>query len=251
MTRLILTGDDFGASHAVNEAVEAQYQAGRLTQASLMIHGVEMEEAKRIALRNPGLCVGLHLTLCAGSREGATALTDALGNFEPSPARAGWRYHWNSALFPAICAEIEEQFARFLAAGFAPIYWDGHTHLHLHPTIFCATLPVARVHGFRAVRLLQRQNPFGVGWVFNRLSASAKSQLGEIRFAERTFGLRETGRVDDRAFDEMQNAARCCDLAEIYYHPGLDGPVLEKRAEWHPTLRLTNWRDVDDAAESR
>jgi len=41
---LLITGDDFGVSHQVNEAIEAQYLAGRLTQTSLMIHGEAVEE---------------------------------------------------------------------------------------------------------------------------------------------------------------------------------------------------------------
>ena len=247
MTKLLVTGDDFGVSHAVNEAIEMQYQAGRLTQASLMIHGRQMDEAKRIALRNPGLCVGLHLTLCAGSREGLTVLTDAKGNFELSPAAAGWRYHWKSNLFPAIQAEIEEQFARFREAGFAPVYWDGHTHLHLHPTIFRASLPIARDHGFGAVRLLAMESTgvSALAWIFKRLSASAKRHLGNIRSADRTFGLQETGRVDDLILTQMETQAARFDLAEIYYHPGVDGPK-----NWRPTAPLTSWKEVLDASSN-
>ncbi len=250
MTRLLITGDDFGSNHAVNEAVEAQYQAGRLSQASLMIHGRELDEAKRIALRNPGLCVGLHLTLCSAARQSRTKLTDARGNFESSPTVAGVRYYWNSRLRPAIRAEIEEQFARFAAAGFPPIYWDGHTHLHLHPTIFCETLPVARAHGFRAVRLLHTENAGFLGWIFKRLSHGARHQLDGIQHVERTFGLSETGRVDDATFIQMQKRASACELAEIYYHPGVDGPHW---AELDSTLRLTSWKEmlsVDASGES-
>ncbi len=241
MTRLLITGDDFGSSHAVNEAVEAQYQAGRLSQASLIIHGAELEEAKRIALRHPGLCVGLHLTLCSAARQGRTKLTDARGNFEPSPTVAGVKYYWNSRLRPAIRAEIEEQFARFAAAGFPPIYWDGHTHLHLHPTIFRETLPVATAHEFRAVRLLQTENAGFLGWIFNRLSYSAARQLDGIQHTGQIFGLSETGRVDDTNFIQMQKRASACELVEIYYHPGVDGP---QRAELDSTLQLTSWKEV-------
>ena len=248
MTRLLITGDDFGASHEVNEAVEAQYQAGRLSQASLMIHGRCLDEAKRNALRNPGLCVGLHLTLCTAARGGQTELTDTEGNFEPSPALAGVKYFADARLRAALRAEIEEQFVLFLAAGFPPVYWDGHTHLHLHPTIFQETLPIARRHGFRAVRLLQTQNTGLLGWIFNQLSASARKQLGNVQFADRTFGLRETGKVDDAAFARLLLAARSYEMAEIYYHPGVDGP---REGELPAGLRLTSWREIDAALESR
>ena len=143
---LIVTGDDFGRSAEVNEAVERFHRAGLLTQASLMVNEPGVEEAVRIARRNPGLTVGLHLTLCSGRASGKTPLADGRGFLPPSPAWAGLRYAFDRALRPALRAEIEAQFEAFAGLGFPPVYWDGHTHLHLHPAVFDLTLPVAVAH---------------------------------------------------------------------------------------------------------
>jgi len=67
LKRLIINADDFGLSAGVNRAVEIAWQEGILTQASLISGGEAFEEAVEIAWRNPGLQVGLHLTLVQGT----------------------------------------------------------------------------------------------------------------------------------------------------------------------------------------
>lgn len=241
---LIITGDDFGRSHAINEAIEAHHQAGFLTQASLMIHEPFAEEAVRIARRNPGLCVGLHLTLCAAARSGASPLTDATGNFEPRPGRAGWRYFWDRRLETALQAEIREQFERFAATRLPAVYWDGHTHLHLHPTIFRLTLPLAWAAGFRAVRLVQTDGCGSLGWIFHHLSRSA-GKTG-LHHSDRLLGLAETGKMDGARMSAAISRSGWGPLTEIYYHPGLDGHdldfprLLDQLAR--QKIRLANWR---------
>ena len=225
MKTLILTGDDFGRSARVNEAIERCHEAGVLTQASLMVNEPHAEEAARIAHRHPRLCVGLHLTLCAGRASQISALTDAAGNFEPSPAKAGLRYFFRPSLESALTAEIRAQFEKFRALGFAPTYWDGHTHLHLHPTIFRFTLPIAREHGFRFTRLLREPRPRSLlGHIFAALSA--RERTNNIGHADQVCGLRETGRMTNaalhRLLERLPNG-----LTEIYFHPGAEPEELD------------------------
>src|SRR5437763_11364658 len=81
---LIVTGDDFGRSHEVNEAIERCHVAGFLTQASLMVNEPFADEAVRIAQRHPALRVGLHLTLCDGRASVVSAITNEEGEFCPA-----------------------------------------------------------------------------------------------------------------------------------------------------------------------
>lgn len=224
---LLITGDDFGVSHQVNEAIEAQYLAGRLTQASLMIHGNAVEEAVRIARRHPQLGVGLHLTLVEGTRPTSTALTDVGGRFPTDPAMAGWRYFYRRDLREAIRQEIVEQFGLFRERDFVPVYWDGHLHFHLHPVVFEEASMVAKDHGFRAVRLLVTQGAGFFGLVFNLLSCVKKRRLdvSNIYFPSQVWGFAETGRMNDAHFARAVEESRAVDVGEIYYHPGVDGPV--------------------------
>jgi len=224
LKHLIVTGDDFGRSHEVNEAIERAYGAGFLTQASLMVNEPCVEEAARIAARHPALCVGLHLTLCDGRASSVSKLTNAAGEFCASPARAGWRYAFRPSLVEPLQHEIRAQFDRFRSFGFAPTYWDGHAHLHLHPTILRGTLPIAVEHRFRAMRLVREPGSWALlPQIFERLSRSAIPALQRhaIAFVDYTFGLRDTGRITTEIASRiLQNLPD--GVSEFYFHPGAE-----------------------------
>ncbi len=73
MKYLIVNADDFGASRGINRAILELYELGVLTSASLMITMPAAADAVRLARQNPGLGVGLHVTLTG---EDATAFVD-------------------------------------------------------------------------------------------------------------------------------------------------------------------------------
>jgi predicted glycoside hydrolase/deacetylase ChbG (UPF0249 family) len=218
MRRAIITGDDFGRSHAVNEAVERLHRAGFLTQASLMVGGCAVDEAVRIARANPRLRVGLHLVAC-GERPGWNGLRWAFSR----PAREG------------MARRVRDQFAAFAALGLGASYFDGHFHLHLHPAVFDVALGEAR--GFRACRLVRE-----AGWggvlppVFRALSRRAAPRLAAagIAAADRTWGLSRSGRLTTGLLESY--LAACGEgWTEIYLHPGaeageIDGARLAARA---------------------
>ena len=227
MKLLIVTGDDFGRSAGVNEAIAAYHAAGALTQASLMVAESHATEAAAIARAHPRLCVGLHLTLSAGRATQPSALTDRHGSFTRSPAAAGLRYALDPRLREPLRLEIRRQFEAFRALGLPPTYWDGHTHLHLHPTVFEFTLPIAREFGFRFTRLVREPcRPAILPWIFNQLSAHAQRALGGtgIGFADRVYGLRRTGRIDKPWLDKTLRALPL-GVSEIYFHPGAEGSL--------------------------
>ncbi|SRR5579862_559182 len=229
MKRLIVTGDDFGISPKVNAEIERFHREGLLTQASLMVNGDALEEAVRIARRNPGLTVGLHLALCDAKGSAVSALTDARRNLIPSPARAGLRYAFDRRLRDALEKEIESQFERFLTLGFSPAYWDGHTHLHLHPTVLRMSLPAASKGGFGFTRLVREPKPARpVPLVFHGLSRAAIPKLRDrgITYADQVYGLSETGAMDMPSFSRIV-ASLGDGWSELYFHPGVDGADIE------------------------
>lgn len=234
LTRIVITGDDFGISPTVNAAIEAYHRAGALHQAGLMVAEEHVAEAVEIAHRNPELRVGLHLVLCDGRATEPSALTDASGRFTPSPGRAGCRYAFDPRLREPLRREIRNQFERFVSLGLSPTYWDGHTHLHLHPLIFRLALPIAREFGFKSTRLVREPGAFAlVPWIFQRLSASVKPRLDEagITYADQVFGLRSTGHMTEPAFHHAFENAH--GTTEVYFHPGAEAlpPPPERLAQ--------------------
>ncbi len=61
--RLIVRGDDMGSSQASNEAAVRCFRDGVMRDVELMAVGPWFPEAARLLRENPGLDVGLHLTL--------------------------------------------------------------------------------------------------------------------------------------------------------------------------------------------
>lgn len=229
MKQLIITGDDFGRSHEVNEAIERAHAAGFLTQASLMVNEPCAEEAVRIAQRHPTLCVGLHLTLCDGRASAVSALTDETGRFSSSPAWAWMRYAFLPSLTEPLRREIDAQFTRFCAFGLEPTYWDGHTHLHLQHKLFYLALPIALARGFRGMRVVRDRGPWALTpEVLAIRSAATLKPLrrNSLAFADYTFGLRDTGAITTEvAVRILQNLPD--GLSEFYFHPGAEPRELD------------------------
>ena len=86
MKQLIVNADDFGLSSGANRAIITAWQQGVLTSASLMVGGNGFEEAVALAKDNPGLQVGLHLTLVQGrsARERSAASPTSAATTSPS-----------------------------------------------------------------------------------------------------------------------------------------------------------------------
>jgi chitin disaccharide deacetylase len=224
LKQLILTGDDFGRSSEINEAIERHHQAGLLSQASLMVNERAVEEAVRIAHRHPALCVGLHLTLCGGRAARLSPLTDSAGRLPASPALAGLRYAFDPRAAEPLGEEIAAQFARFRELGFPPTYVDGHTHLHLHPVVLRTLLGPLATDRFRMLRLVREPgNGSPVALIFRALSSAALPGLDRIgvRAADHVFGLRDTGRMTGERLARLI-ARLPGGLSEIYFHPGAE-----------------------------
>src|SRR5450631_4456146 len=155
--QLIITADDFGLSAGVNAAVERGWRDGILTSTSIMPGGAAFDEALLIARRNPGLQVGLHLTLVQGKAVLPTSqipgLVNEAGCFSDNPVAAGMRYFFDKGIYKQLLQEIEAQIERVVDSGIPLSHIDGHLNIHLHPTVFAfLTEPMPR-YGITSFRL--------------------------------------------------------------------------------------------------
>src|SRR5580765_4945877 len=94
--RLVVNADDFGRSPSINQAVIRAHREGILTTASLMVNEAACDEAVALARENPGLGVGLHLTLLCGhsalAQKEIPGLVNEHHELTNNPAGAGFRY---------------------------------------------------------------------------------------------------------------------------------------------------------------
>jgi hopanoid biosynthesis associated protein HpnK len=215
LKRLIITGDDFGAAVAVNEAIERACRDGILNSASLMVGAPAAADAVARAHRLPSLRVGLHVVLVRGRPvlppERIPALVGPEGVFPDRLAGAGCRYFFSRAARRQLAAEIRAQFELFRATGLALDHANAHNHLQLHPTVLRLIVAIGQEYGLRAVRV--PREPFAPSWraartglvrrLMNDLLLRPLIAMGRRRLAragiaanDHLFGMNDAGAID-------------------------------------------------------
>jgi hopanoid biosynthesis associated protein HpnK len=231
---VVVTADDFGLAHEVNEAVEAAHSGGILTAASLMVAGPAAPDAVARARRLPRLRVGLHLVLVEGRPvlppEQLPDLVDASGHFRNDLGRLGFDIVLRPSVRRQVAAEIEAQFAAYRATGLALDHADAHKHFHLHPTVAGLMIAIGLRYGLRALRVPVEPRSVLAGIepstprLPQYLTAPWAALLG--RRARRA-GLHVPNAVFGLAWSGAMTQARLCGLldrlsdgcTEIYMHP--------------------------------
>ena len=221
MRRLIVTADDFGASVAVNDAVELAHREGILTAASLMVAGAAAADAVARARAMPSLGVGLHLVLVEGRPvlppAQIPALVDSTGHFRRDMARSALRMFVDPRARAQLAAEVDAQFAAFAATGLPLDHVNAHKHFHLHPTIASTVLAVGRRYGMTAIRAPLERGNGGIEAWWARVLQRRMRRAGML-VPDQVVGLAWTGAFDT---ERMRRAIRDLPpgLTEIYTHP--------------------------------
>lgn len=253
MKELIINADDFGLSKGANRGIVKAWREGILTSTSLMVGGAAFDEAVSIAAENPGLQVGLHLTLVQGravlEQGGLPPLTEDGCNFGNDPVLAGMRYYFLKPLRKKLYREIEAQIVKCRDAGVKLTHVDGHLNIHMHPVVFdilCELMPKYEIRSFRLSRenlranlAVDRERIVGKcadAFIFDRLAKRCRGYLDRlgIGYAGEVKGLLNSGRMTEeyllQALESVGDG-----LTEIYFHPGIR-PCAELD-RWMPEYR--------------
>jgi hopanoid biosynthesis associated protein HpnK len=236
---VIINGDDFGFSSGVNHAIIQAHEQGILTSASLMVTGAAVEEAVALAKAHPTLAVGLHLVIGCGKAvlppDQIPHLVDQAGNFPEDPVLTGLRYQFDRAAQRELPLEIRAQLEKFNQTGLSLAHVDGHLHHHAHPVVLRHLVNLADEFNIQVIRLpseelwmtlkLDRSDLFTkLVWslVFTGLRRYGEGLLQSkgIRFADRVYGLLQSGRMTESYLLELIPQIRA-DLVEIYSHPAI------------------------------
>lgn len=239
--KLVVNGDDFGYSHAVNQAIIRSHTSGILTSASLMVTGEAFSEAVQLARQHPGLGVGLHLVVGTGRAVLPSwqipHLVDSSGAFPDDPLVVGLRYQFNRAARRELFQEIRAQLQRFRDTGLVLSHVDGHLHNHVHPYVLQCLVSLSQEFGIRFIRLPHEElsvdrstgSRLGPGaiilwFVFQLLRAHGAKRLSahHIGYADRVYGLLHSGRITETYLINLIPRIQS-DRVEIYAHPSLPG----------------------------
>lgn len=152
---LVLNGDDFGYSPAINAAVARNYAAGGLTSTSLLVNGAAARAAFRLARALPGLGIGWHVNLTEGGPvlppRAVPTLIDRRGLFRPLGAQLRGILAGTTRT-DELARELAAQLALLLDAGITPTHVDGHLHAHAFPRVLPLVLDLMARHRIGALR---------------------------------------------------------------------------------------------------
>jgi len=223
LKRLIVTGDDFGISIPVNEAIEAAHSNGILTATCLMVGEPELQDAVSRANRLPNLGVGLHIVVVRGK---ATLPPEQLpsiatkGVFDDNLVRAGFRYFFSSNARRELRAEIRAQFEAFQETSLALDHVNAHNHMHLHPTVLGLILENAAEFGIKAIRLPAEKSGGLAATLLSPWISLMRWRLRRagIRYNDQIVGITETGTLDQAQLLSSISTLRD-GVTEIFSHP--------------------------------
>jgi predicted glycoside hydrolase/deacetylase ChbG (UPF0249 family) len=161
--QIIVTGDDFGKSEDVNNAIELSHDAGILTSASLLATGAAFGGAVNISRRHPALGIGVHLAIdefdCIFEHQSSikNPLTNNFYPLEIAIKKLKKFQYRCTDLINEYCLQIE----KVLDSGISITHLDHHHHLHLYWPVLNAMISVAKKYNIRYIRserlLLQRK----------------------------------------------------------------------------------------------
>jgi hopanoid biosynthesis associated protein HpnK len=256
VTMAILNGDDFGLSPGINRGIVEAYREGILTSASLMVVGDAFEEAVAWAHENPGLSLGVHLTLVEGipvlPPQQIPSLVTAEGRFCGSLGMFLQRWSTGRIRLQEVRRELEAQIEKVLQASIRVDKLDSHMHVHMLPGIFQTVLHAAKWYGIQAIRLPRERirdrhgdNRLVSVWrraLLTSLSALQARPLARagLRAPEHFAGLAESGHLTEEKLLHILQALKP-GVTEIMVHPGYRDQVL---AGWPMSQRYERQREL-------
>ena len=126
--KLIVNADDFGLTRGVNLGIIEAFQQGIVRSTTLMVGMPAERHAAELATLNPGLKVGIHLRLTAGTpmAENVPTLLDQTGKLQNQSQ------FWDNQSMNSeeIERELRAQIEHFLSLGVELSHMDGHHHCH-------------------------------------------------------------------------------------------------------------------------
>ncbi|QJW46664.1 ChbG/HpnK family deacetylase [bacterium BFN5] len=261
MKNLIINADDFGLFRTINSGIIKGFQDGVITSTSIMATSCYFDDAVNFALQNPGLGVGIHLTLVGETpvcslRKVRSLITEQEKFFSKYPQFL-WRFITQQIKLTEIKTEFSAQIEKVIQAGITPTHLDSHQHLHILPGVIDIVIELAKHYKIAAIRIPDEDYfftgkfPFSFSRILGRngltLLARAARRKGSkygIQMPDHFFGMLAGGNMSE---EYLLNIIKILPngISEIMIHPGEDSCELENQFCWN-----YNWQAELSAATS-
>ena len=225
MVKIINNADDFGYSKAINYGIIDSYTDGILTSTTLMPGMPGFDHAVSLAKQNPGLGIGVHLTLTCGRPvlNGHKTLVNEDGEFKKL---SFYNDNTTSVSDEEVYREWKAQIEKVITSGITPTHLDSHHHTHIfknNPSIVKRlskeyNLPVR--NSFGDVRVLRDD-----GIVCNDILLDPWKSNGEKIM------------LSDNKIDFISTAAKENEIIEVMWHPAyLDKKIVNESSFAYPRI---------------
>ncbi|MEL4457158.1 carbohydrate deacetylase [Lutimonas vermicola] len=265
MKSIIVTADDLGLDPSINRGILEAYKNGLVTCSALLMNAPSTDEGIAIAKDNPGLEVGIHLSIVEGFslRNIHSTITSKTAYFENGIClRRDWHdflkcYLKGNINFKELEEEFELQIGKFKSHFNTIPFLNSTQHLHLLPGIWKIVLKLCKRHEINYVRLPKMTFPDRL-WLnkrmfyllpFSILGSYCRFSLRNTQIQTTDFmvGMQFSGSVTvDRLKFILSNLRT--GTSEIMLHPGYHSDYLVKQLPTSYNNFL--WEDELKAATS-
>lgn len=255
MKKLIVNADDFGLHTQINNGIIKGYKEGFISSASIMPGAPAWQEAVDLAHANPGLGIGIHLTLVGGippvlPLEKVSSLVDDNGLLFSNYGEFAKKFYFGEVLEREIEAELRAQIERVIDADLNFTHLDSHQHIHVLPGLNRLVLKLCSEYNIKRMRIPFERFFFtggfqaSVGRYIGRsglsfcalLAANAAKRRG-IVFPDHFFGMLAGGHLNAYLVGNIIKSLPE-GVSEIMTHPGIDSNNLDSIFHWH-----YHWQD--------
>ena len=241
--KAIFNADDFGYSKGVNLGILEACKNGAVRSTTVMAGMPGFEHAVGLALENPDLKIGVHLTLSTGKSIGGIykTITDDNGNFLRL-TEVERRAKMGEIDLKEVEAEYEAQIQKVLAAGIKPDHFDSHHHTHNLPGIVSIFLKLAKKYDVK-VRIYDQSLLTGeyadvkTTGVFNDTFFDETATKEELRrvlsscYADSIEVMCHPAYVDSFVYDSSSYNARRAHELDVLTSPELMNFIAEQGIE--------------------
>ena len=238
---IIVNADDFGLTEGINRGIIYGYQNGIVTRASIMASGSAFNHAISLSKDNPGLPIGIHLTLVAERPVSPTdkirSLIGSNGLFFKDYKTFLVKYFKHKIKLEEIHIEIEAQMEMLQNRGLRINHIDSHQHLHMLPGIFELVFTAAKKLGIEKIRLLRAnglrlKSMRELALTLMQKACLRKIERKGIKFIPNYWGMSRNSVLKEEALLSFINKI-IPGVTEIVCHPGyVDSEYREKYSDW-------------------
>jgi len=249
MKKLIMNADDFGLHKTVNLGIIQGYASGFITSTTIMPNGAAFEHAVGLAMSNPQLGIGIHLTLVGESPvcppEHVKTLVDKDGRLPPQYPTFLLQYMLGHIRLSDVRRELTAQVQKVVDCGLQVTHLDSHQHLHILPGIIEIIIDIAKDFGIKAIRIPREPYFFIGGYPFSLMRfisrgglsclsqlASRKIKNNQLHTSDHFFGMLAGCNMQEKYLYPILKALPD-GISEIMIHPGTDDDIVNRTYNWN------------------